>query len=427
MTDLTAVANLALDHLGEPYLTDYTSDTGTSADAVRLHLPQCVDLVLEGHAWSFATQCSQLSVAHLDEVAATATLGSGDAAILITAVTPGPSGNEISATIAEPALAAAITVSVVGRAIVAAPVHATTLTIGGTLTLDGSTPFVADELEFVEWLAEDMPRYANAGGTQSVSRNTSGNFTLWAISAGAFSTAWISTADVATPDLVPTGAYDSETNPDAWMPAYGGPTGTPVVSVSAASTGNEVLAAINAHETAGLLVLASLPADSDGTSSVAAVAATSLSGGDPAHSVYAPAFGSAFNLPADCLRLLKIDGSDIDLPELRFEIQGRNLLLPDAGREAPVVHYIAKDPPVTEWPSTFADAVALLLASRLAPKLAGDQKLADALLGRHEQALGKARSKDTRETRSNENHSPRQLAARSGLVQARYGSTRPPY
>jgi hypothetical protein len=111
----------------------------------------------------------------------------------------------------------------------------------------------------------------------------------------------------------------------------------------------------------------------------------------------------------------------------RFEIQGRHLLLEETAAEAPVIHYIAADPPVTEWPATFADAVALLIAARLAPRLAQSENLAAALIQKHEMSLGKARSKDTRETRSKENHGPRAMAARSGLVRARYGSFAPPF
>ena len=201
LADLTAVANLALDHLGEPYLTDYTTDEGTTADAVRVHLPQCVETVLEGHAWSFATVRVELT---------------------------------------------------------------------------------------------------------------------------------------ATEDDIPPGEY-----------------------------------------------------------------------------------GSAFDLPEDCLRLIRVNGNDVDDPQRVFEVQGRLLLLPDEGATAPVVAYISNAVDVAMWPTTFTDAVAFLLAARLAPKLTQDGNLAAVMLQRHEMALGKARSKDTRETRSGENSTMRKLALRSELVQSR--------
>lgn len=258
LTDLTAVANLALDHLGEPYLTSYADDTGTTADAARLHMAQCVETVLEGHVWSFATRRVELNP-------------------------------------------------------------------------------VTDDV---------------VGGV-----------------------------------------------------------------------------------------------------------------------------GMAFYLPSDCLRLVRVNGTEVDAPVRCFEVQGRMLLLPDsppweawvtgtlyyagtmvtydgamytcllthtagaagaantpAGVSAstywvivpgPVVAYIANtaadDAEVPNWPATFTDAVAYLLASRMAPKLTQDQNLSAALFQRHETALGKARSKDTRESRSNENSSLRPLSLRSELCQARFG------
>lgn len=208
LPDLTAVANLALDHLGEPYLASYETDAGVTADACRLHLPQCVETVLEGHAWSFATRQASLS--------------------------------------------------------------STASAVGGV-------------------------------------------------------------------------------------------------------------------------------------------------------------YGTAYVLPADSLRLLRINDEDLDVARNRFEVQARYVLLRETTTELLAISYITNNPPVIEWPTTFADAVCFLLASRLAPKLTQDHNISAAFLGRHEQALGKARSKDTRETRSKENFGPRDLAARSGLVRVRYGKNHPPY
>jgi hypothetical protein len=203
-------------------------------------------------------------------------------------------------------------------------------------------------------------------------------------------------------------------------------TGTPTVT-AADATAQMIIDAINDTAASAALVTAENTTDSDGTAAAPTVAATNLSGGSSAWEVYAPAYGSAFNLPADCLRVIKLDGPDIDIPRNRWELQGRYLLLEEELAEAPVIHYVTNNPPVDEWPTTFTDAVAFLLASRMAPKLSQDQALANDFLQKHEMALGKARSKDARETRSNENFGPRQLAARSGLVRARYGNSHPPY
>jgi hypothetical protein len=242
-----------------------------------------------------------------------------------------------------------------------------------------------------------------------------------------FGNYWTSTADVATPDLVPAGEWNADTNPDGWRP-YGIASGTLSVTASAVeSTAAAAIAACNAAAEIAAVVTAANGGTDTGAGVLAPVSEIFLAGG-ATFAVYAPAYGSAFNLPGDCLRLLKIDGWDIDAPRQRFEILGRFLLLEATLAEAPVVHYIASTAPVDEWPTTFTDAVCFLLASRLAPKLAQDQRLAADFLAKHEQALGKARSKDARETRSKENHGPRQLAARSGLVQARFGAAwRAPY
>jgi hypothetical protein len=92
-----------------------------------------------------------------------------------------------------------------------------------------------------------------------------------------------------------------------------------------------------------------------------------------------------------------------------------------------MIYYIGAEPDVSAWPTLFTDAVAFLLAARLSPLLTQSQAISGEFMQKHELALGKARSKDARETRSKENHGPRILAARSGLVRARYGSTSPPY
>lgn len=234
IADFTTIANLALDHIGEPYLADMDLDSGTAAESVRLHFPQCVETVLEGHVWSFATRSVYL--------------------------TPASS------------------------------------------FFDSSS---------------DQGFYSDTG--------------------------------------------------DYFLP------------------------------------------DTDDESPVSS------------------GFKSCFWLPADCLRLVKIQGEDIDIPRNRFEIQGRYLMLEESDAVAPLVDYITKDPPVTDWPMTFVDAVAFLLASRLATKLTQDPNLSGSFLQKHEQSLGKARSKDARETRSKENSGPRMLAARSSLVRARYGKINPPY
>lgn len=305
-----ALANLALDHLGEPYLTDYLTDVGTTADAVRLHIDQCVEIVLEGHAWSFAKRSAQPtpSPAYVTATLTTNLAGLNND-LKFTAVTPGAVGNSITITIAATSGVAAAAISVSGNDITITP---------GTAT---------------------------------------------------------------TAALIPP--------------------------------------AIAANSAAAALVTCALAAGNDGSTALVAMPKTNLAGGSP--------YQSAFLLPSDCLRVLKVNDVDIDAPRKDFDIQGRYLLLVEAGADAPVIDYITNATPITEWPTTFTDCITFLLASRLAPKLAQDQRLAADFLQKHEMTLGKARSKDSRETLSGENHGPRKLAANSAFVRARYGSTAPPY
>jgi len=415
---LTAVANLALDLIGEPYLTDYATDTGTTADAVRLHLPHILATVLEGHPWSFATICAELSEAPLEITTAALTTGTEDSSILWTAATTGPAGNDVAIQIDAPAGALDLDISQSPLVIVTPAFVSATVT--GTLTSDGSTPYAFDTMSFAS-MADGKPIFSGLVETEQC--YWSG--TAWVLTNDTTGIVFTSSAAVASPDLVPAGAWHTTTNPHGWKPTSPA-TGTPVVVVTI-TTAAQIVAAVEAANVASPILLrctAELPAGTDGSGMPAAAAAVNLSGGSSQSAVYAPAWGSAYSLPEDCLRLLTIDGNDIDAPQTRFEIQGRFLLMPGVAA-APVIRYLAADPPITDWPVTFTDAVTTLLAARLAPKLTQNQGLADTLAARHEQSLGKARSKDTRETRSAENFGPRQLASRSGLVQARFAGFRP--
>jgi hypothetical protein len=433
LADLTAISNLALDYLGEPYLTAYATDTTVAAQACRLHLPQCIETVLEGHVWSFATRCSQLTAAAVESTTAQINVypGGENNGILLLAQTPGPSGNEISLTIETAVIGTEVAVDVTGSAIVVTPFQTAnflTTAFAGTnndLTFSQVDPDVIPTIEFAMGNSGSNAVTVTGSAILVYLRQNFGAFYLTASQVKALIEA--STAAMALVSVsYPTGNDGTGVvcSPADTNIAFG-PTALSGGGVQ--TTAADVIDAITADTAAALLVTAVNAQGHDGTGVVAPVEATFLEGGSSTSTVYAPAYGSGFNLPSDCLRVLKIDTADIDIPRNDFEIQGRYLLLAEESAEAPVIHYITSDPPVDEWPTTFTDAVAFLLASRLAPKLAQDQALAADMLQKHEMALGKARSKDTRETRSKENFGPRQLAARSGLVRARYGNILPPY
>jgi hypothetical protein len=106
-----------------------------------------------------------------------------------------------------------------------------TMIVTGTLT-DGTDPVVFPVLEY----------NSESGGKAYFADTDSDYFAQWDGSLAAdgwalrkevgASATWTSTADVATPNLVPTGEWNADTNPHAWKPVAPA-TGTPVVTASA--------------------------------------------------------------------------------------------------------------------------------------------------------------------------------------------------
>jgi len=341
LPDLTALANLALDHLGEPYLDDYATDSGTTAEAVRLHLPRCVEGILEGHVWAFATRTAELLAA------------------------PGVD----------------------------------TLTVAGTLTSDGSTAVTFPTLLDTGILQLPTPftgtaRYFTDTGVRPdgdfITPPTTGTYYVCAVGHITAPTITNSANLIRYVDAVATEWYIAEGVPsDVYDPSVLDWTNTAV----SPATGNPALTF-----TPGLIP---------------------------------PGWGSAFYLPSDLVRLIRINEADIDdIDHSRFDIQGRHLML-RTGYDAttddpPSISYISSAAPVGEWPNTFVDAVAFLLAARLAPKLTGSQGAAEGYLRSHELCLAKARGKATPQTPPRQNQTPPQAFATSGLVRARYGSLQPP-
>ena len=104
-----------------------------------------------------------------------------------------------------------------------APVN-NSLQVTGTLT-SGTNPVSFPLLDYIGF-EFDKPFYQQIDGTASLSWDSgSGRYIL---SDG--DSTWTSTADVATPLLVPLGAWNATTNPHAWKPTSPA-TGTPILSV----------------------------------------------------------------------------------------------------------------------------------------------------------------------------------------------------
>ncbi len=100
-------------------------------------------------------------------------------------------------------------------------------TVTGTLTSDGET-----ELTFAA-----MPRVNALNGFKQWNSGLAQIYGLswgWTLFDVATDISFQALAAVESPDLVPAGAYDADTNPHAWQ-ATGPATGTPVVAIAANS------------------------------------------------------------------------------------------------------------------------------------------------------------------------------------------------
>lgn len=120
---------------------------------------------------------------------------------------------------------------------------------------------------------------------------------------------------------------------------------------------------------------------------------------DPAAA--AGAFSKTYPLPANCLRVVSVDGLDEDswAVETRGGVEDDTapvvpVLSTDV--DAPLVRYVRRVGEVALWDPLFLEVFALKLASRLAPLL-GQPEAADDLDARAERKLGTARRVNNRE------------------------------
>jgi len=89
----------------------------------------------------------------------------------------------------------------------------------------------------------------------------------------------------------------------------------------------------------------------------------------------APLFGFKFQyeLPVELIRLLRLNGRDIRENTSLFEIEGRHLL---THADTAKIQYIAFDPDTTVYDTMFREALAVLIASKIAIQLRQDEALA---------------------------------------------------
>lgn len=102
-------------------------------------------------------------------------------------------------------------------------------------------------------------------------------------------------------------------------------------------------------------------------------------------------FTSAFRLPADCVRLLDVNGWSRD----RYQLEGRSVMA-DAAGPLPV-RYVADVEEPALWDDLFVEAFACRLAYQIADRITGDRgRKADAWAA-YQVALSQAKRVDARE------------------------------
>ncbi|GAT35617.1 hypothetical protein TSACC_3688 [Terrimicrobium sacchariphilum] len=96
-----------------------------------------------------------------------------------------------------------------------------------------------------------------------------------------------------------------------------------------------------------------------------------------------PVFGWAYQyqLPADCLRILQLNGYEVYQPDSRYEIEGGKMLTND---ETAQVRYIRRVEDATLFPPLFVEALALKIATRLAKPLSGSSSEVERLMAEYE-------------------------------------------
>jgi hypothetical protein len=97
-------------------------------------------------------------------------------------------------------------------------------------------------------------------------------------------------------------------------------------------------------------------------------------------------FDYEFDIPSDCLRILKTYPDDID-----FVVEGDKILTNETELD---VQYIYRHEDESDWPADFAEAFAWKLASELAYPLMQSLPLMEYCNRRYKEALAEARSID---------------------------------
>lgn len=388
----TDIANLALAKLGATMIASLESTTTKEAIHARLHYAAARDQVLADHPWRFANKFASLNQGDTGPVYASLTTGSGNASILWTAANPGLGGNDLGIIfsdfpfdgIAFATAGSTLTVRLVANAV-----------------CSFDTPTNDRTLLHAGFSNDGRPRWSDqgwwGGGIAAILHSTG---TAWFYEESLGDNQAMSTADVDTPDLIPTGAYDEDTNPHAWQVLSGE---APSVILSWTTTAAEVVTAAAASTLALSLVAAAMPDGTDGSGTISPASSQSLTGGDVG--IYSPMWDYAFFLPSDCVCLRAVFDEDRD-PIDKFERGTSNDgQLVFTNHSAPLIaRYTSRVTATAQFPPLFVDALSTLLAAKMARAITGSDQLESALLSAYLTAiLPEARFRDAQETASGEN------------------------
>ena len=132
-------------------------------------------------------------------------------------------------------------------------------------------------------------------------------------------------------------------------------------------------------------------------------------------------WAAQYQLPADYLRLIEINGINVWTPEEWFTVEGTMLLtdLAPTSTDPVGIIYIARVVPTGDYHPLLVEAIYTKLAAHLSRILTGSDGREAQLLQEYERVVSKAGMVDAFVSASNENNSVRTQTLRSRMVSAR--------
>jgi hypothetical protein len=128
---------------------------------------------------------------------------------------------------------------------------------------------------------------------------------------------------------------------------------------------------------------------------------------------------SAWQLPADCLRNIRISSGSPTTSSREFAVEGRSILT--RGMDAVSLVYVTNAAAVPDWDSLFVEAMSYLLASKIAGPITQSPSIATDMLQKfRSMTLPAAETADASESQAGEVAEYRRRIARSALCNSRF-------